>query len=511
MPFLTINGIEIPIASSGEIRPEEIGSRAKAFNGTTLIDRRAIKRRWRFLTSQLTETEFKLIEAILLVKGQLFNFSDHVVGDTPASVPFSSKGLAATGTFGGEFPIAAGKVGGHPVVDVDNVADALSGTAMHTSDTVPNQAVANVARGGDASQDTTGFTVLGAGSVAYDTTRAWKGSSSILVDPSGVDLGVTVVPNTLTLDNDFLVTCYVLPAVDDTIKVRLKGDSTTNSWSSISVTAGQWKRVTVKQTLASPNANPKVDIASAGGTDFYLDGVFLVDNVGASAVVPPWVTSSYVSNAMTLPTSLITSPEFSVSLWVQMNWASTTEAGEELLEVATPSHVDAFEFSRLASSTNLRFQFRDSTGTSRQVTSTGLFASSAWHHLAATATATEVRVFVNGTQIQAWTGLANPPMIFDAAPNAPTTFSIGHRSGALQWRGKIDELLVLPAVLDQATITALQTTPWGALPTVVAAGDFNPKAVNVVPMISTEAYKTGRIAGTWTPTQRQISFELQEV
>ena len=90
MAFLTIDGFTIPIKRGGQIERHIIGDRSRAFDGSLLVDRRIVKRRWRFETTVQDEMTAKAIEQLIEGAGQLWLFGDD---------NFSTKGVdVVTGT-----------------------------------------------------------------------------------------------------------------------------------------------------------------------------------------------------------------------------------------------------------------------------------------------------------------------------------------------------------------------------------------------------------------------------
>lgn len=106
MPFLTLNGITVPVVE-GRRRQVNIGQDSRAFSGAYRLGRRAVRREWDFRTGPLSLDEAEAFRGLIAGDGHTLSF------DTDA---FTSRGLGATSTVptnvGGKFGTAANLAGG---------------------------------------------------------------------------------------------------------------------------------------------------------------------------------------------------------------------------------------------------------------------------------------------------------------------------------------------------------------------------------------------------------------
>lgn len=106
MAFLKLNGLTIPVSEdSGKIENEIIGTSGRAFDGTHRTTRRATKKNWNFETTLRSQTNQDALRNVLLGKGEAFGFDNTING---------SKGLAPNS--GGVYALRGYAADGYPVV-----------------------------------------------------------------------------------------------------------------------------------------------------------------------------------------------------------------------------------------------------------------------------------------------------------------------------------------------------------------------------------------------------------
>jgi hypothetical protein len=67
MPFLTINGVPVAIATgSAQLQTEVMGDRARAFDGTLRSTQQGFKRRWQVTTAPLPPAESNALQRTLV-------------------------------------------------------------------------------------------------------------------------------------------------------------------------------------------------------------------------------------------------------------------------------------------------------------------------------------------------------------------------------------------------------------------------------------------------------------
>lgn len=103
MPFLTINGIEPPVEDWTEDVEEINGGSVRAFDGTAITTRTALKRVWTAKTTiELTEAEMKMWRCILRGEGHVWSFDND---------RYSAKGLGPNSSVDGEVSVTQKKYG----------------------------------------------------------------------------------------------------------------------------------------------------------------------------------------------------------------------------------------------------------------------------------------------------------------------------------------------------------------------------------------------------------------
>lgn len=106
MAYLKLNGLTIPVSEdSGKIENEIIGTSGRAFDGTHRTTRRATKKNWNFETTLRTQQNQQALANVLLGKGEVFGFDNTING---------SKGLAPNA--GGVYSLRGYAADGYPVV-----------------------------------------------------------------------------------------------------------------------------------------------------------------------------------------------------------------------------------------------------------------------------------------------------------------------------------------------------------------------------------------------------------
>jgi len=517
MAHLKLNGLTIPVQDMG-MREEEIGDRSESFAGNPLTDRRAFRRVWNVKTTVLTEAEYNLMSALVAGKGQIFTFD--------SKDEWSSKGVgpANSTNLEGGYVLKEGEVnnddtGVYDAYDQNGKIEAKSDGAAIISDAQTPDVASNVITGGDTNDDATGFAALGGSTVSRETDLAWRGTGCIKVETNGADTGTTITPTTMTLDVNYLATFYVFSYDTDTIRVRYKGDASTESWNDVAITADRWNRIAVQDILPDPgggNANPKIDIASAGDKDFYLDGVFTVDSFAGHAI-PPWAAAAYAANDWRIPNSVVAGfVDFTFAAWVKHDWNDVDKAAAILIRARYANYAggNLFAISRDANDNNLLLSGYDYAGNSYSLAKDPVFTDQDWHHVAAVFRRDPV---AGGNGVELWVdGVMEDSSTTRYAPDFTSSrinlIGIGNNTGTSNtWFGAVDEMIFFPAALSSEMITALQTQTWAALPKLRATGDFIYESyVEVVPKIKMNPYQPAMNVSTWDTKMRRLEFELRE-
>jgi len=504
MAFLELNGITIPVKKGGQLTPVEIGDRDFAFNGSPLVDRRGIKRRWQFLTTTMSEADVKLTLAMLQTLGQFWKFN----GDL-----YSTKGVGPAESTGGnvQYRTELGSVGSENVLDYFGEIESKSLQCAHLHEATTNIFTANVRTGTDTEGDTTDWAVQGTSTLTSDTVRAVFGSRSLKVEPAAADSGARTAAVAITFAVPFGVTFYVFAATAITFKARLVGDVTgALGWHTFTAEAGKWKRFGFDDTLGATNNTMQMDIVAASGDDFWVDGVQGQNNtvVDGTIGIAPWVDGNFSANGAKLPLSVVSGAfDLSISAWLKSDFDNAQASGI-LFRLSND-----FIVYRNASSYDLKVAGtgRDSVTFNRTVAD--VFNDQEWHHVvvvlrgAPVGSEYGIEIWVDGVLADYSAKVAPDWSAFTANP------TLGHAGSTLCWNGRVDNLLIVPAAMSSAWVAALYgaNLDWSNLPKLTASGDFIPEtSISVVPLVVREEYDGRQVSGAWQNNQQRILFELHE-
>jgi hypothetical protein len=101
MPFLSLNGISIPVAAdSAQREPVDIGDRGRAHDGTPFINRRGVKEEWSFSSTLKSQTEANALRKLITGIGDHWTFDSDF---------YSDKGNYPTLTTGSSIDSGTGK------------------------------------------------------------------------------------------------------------------------------------------------------------------------------------------------------------------------------------------------------------------------------------------------------------------------------------------------------------------------------------------------------------------
>ena len=170
------------------------------------------------------------------------------------------------------------------------------------------------------------------------------------------------------------------------------------------------------------------------------------------------------SSSISLPTSIKPADSImSISLWASNN--STARKSIFFLEYNNAPAFLALENNLYTDSTALGVYYNNAIAITAP--NETLPTDGSWHHLVVTASATEVKLYKNGSQIGSTASIT-------VNTNALTEAHIGvrHYNNDLYWDGKIDQVRIFPSVLTAAQVTQLYNEVQCA-PTIVPTNNFN--------------------------------------
>lgn len=560
MAYLTLNGITIPVASrSASSNHAGIGDKARAFDGSSLWDRRASKRKWSFTTPPVDVTTARAIEGIIRGEGELFQFTSFKrspYGSAATIDLYSTKGYGPTVNRGGGY-VRFGQANVRSVpantsynrgifMETVNSVEALyeEDGSLEVASGETNDFTANV-RNGTEDGTTTGFTALSACPIASSTNFAVEGSRSLKLDPAGAGDGVSCTGSTFILgSSNITASFYILvdrffPASFNLV-LRGSASGVVASRTTASLGPGRWSRVEITATsVAASNTTVDLEVTTnvGGGFTWYMD-CFQMERNRLRAT--PWVNGQRgVSESVeysALPL-MSTWDALTVNFWTKTYSASPT--------------ADQYLFTlQGVNGENRHFLYRNTSGALVAVTENGATQYTAnggnpwsggagptdqqWHMItmvinpsADGTTLNRLELFVDGVSVATNN---NAGITLDLA-NTATVFNVGSNGTANYYEGNFQDLSVLPyamlpeqllAMYNFANIIAddysIGSKP-GRLPTVRMGGEvlgsFDPvrllAGVEVIGRVVDIGYvQTGSVAA-WENNRQVISFELEEV
>jgi hypothetical protein len=307
---------------------DEIGSQERSFSGGLLRSRRAVKRKWSVKTAPLSRSDAEALKGALLSRGHVFPFDDDA---------YSHKGLGPTGTpvytllakyaaDGNEvwefterlsdssgFPVQAAKFGSSVIVEPSTV----------------NLFADNIVQGTDNSNDTTGFSATGSGSISSSTVAYWQGSRSLKLETSGgAGGGFETATTSISGGLYHVVSFYVVqPSGSGSVFAWLNDGVGTSSTVEISpnnaYTANYWARYQISMLADATSSNIKlcVDDSSANDVVMYFDGFHLEQGGSATA----WNSGSRSAGSLSYPGTLLSSAkDFTINLWTNTHNADSS-------------------------------------------------------------------------------------------------------------------------------------------------------------------------------------------
>jgi hypothetical protein len=519
MSQLTINGWRVPVRRL-ELVPFEIGERGRAVDGTPLIQRRAVKRRWRVDTTLLDWANATSLWKLVQGMGHqfLFNGSTSPQDTTGGAQLKSEGGLVPTNTPTHTLERSTAEDTANVEWSYSTLASrsptAFSTGAYYGATGHTNLLSANSSNAEDSGA--AGYTAISS-AVTSTTTHKWQGSRSIQVATSNLtpnegvrtDAAVTVAATVYAAS--VYIKCAT-GAIPLDISLRRSDTNANLATAQVTTVANTWVRAFVQATAATVGTYLRITTQSQQSLTFYCDGF----QISAQSSMPAFTDVQWVAGGSSLAasvgpaystTALTNLTSCTISAWVR---SYTTSSQANIVWLAGSSSDSLVLY---VSSGTPKF-FASRSGAS--VTSTGtttLTAASTWYHLCGVFDAVNltVKIYVNGTQeaSNAWSG-SLPDF------SSPTFFRIGsHTSFTTQsFAGGIDNVIVLPYPAPSGLVTALASSTYGnfsAFPKLSVAGDAFDGTVTCVGNVTNGAFMNVSRGGSWSNNNFALSFELEEV
>lgn len=522
MPFLTLNGITIPTARGGKGKGQEIGERSIAFDGTPQIDRRAIKRQWKFKTPPLNEARFLQFKDMILGRGHYFQSENSV---------YASNGLGGvSGAASGFYPRYTAQ--GLAIYDENDLPNAKFGSYARTSEHALPQTGSitynkNLLTAADSFPTTLWAAASGTRSFVTDhfmpgTTQAMKWDSP----SAGAALTINT-PVAATGSRTYLASVYVYTPALTTVTLRITNTtSAINTDVARTVTPGRWTRlVCAYRTPGAVNLTMSI-VNTVGSGIIYANCAQLsmadsTSNNYRFEFPSIWNgTNTTVTETLKYAMPSFTSG-FTVNLWATRPGLPTNGGiypGQQYWSATGSTPGTGVGALLSASQTAAAFTIVDANVASFSVSS-GAITMNNWH------------MITGVCRLYPETGEANLAIYFDgvlknSVSNAAvgidrllTHFYLGTQLGTSghTWN-RMDEIQVLPYAVPSSwvsTVYAYQSAgnSYPALPTLQMSGNCIDAPISVVGEIDDwdfEPYYDASVS-TWRDNGRTLAFSLAEV
>jgi hypothetical protein len=511
--FLDINGWRVPVRSC-ELKPFELGTRDRAVDGTMMIQRRGVKRRWAVQTALMQWIDANALWNLVQGRGHQWRFNGTTnPQDTTASNLASAGGLQATNspTYTIETRTAAD---GSAVKWMYSTTAAADPTAFGSGALYVSPGYTNLCSSAHATGSSAGWSTTAGMTVSTDTNNYWQGTGSVKCVTTGTSAIYRF--ETTTTSQVYTYSAYVKPTANNTVigfNIFDGSGSSINLVSYTLPTAGVWYRVFNTFTAASTSTRPTPEIV--GATTVYMDGFMLTNSTHPAYTHYTWVDGTRAaSDGPLYPPAVISS----FSSWTCSAWCRGQSRS---------SNYDVLvEFMGASSSVSRGGIYIDTSGyagtfvenESAQSTSTSyssaLVPAASWHHIVGVFDAVNkyMYLYVNGTlrSSSAWV-YTNPNYSSNAylsigdAPYGTAEYTVSNG---------IDEVTILPYAAPANLVTAMYSSswlPWSTLPLLRVEGDAIDGVASCIGNVSSGTF--ARVMRTTGDTKNNfaLSFELEEV
>jgi hypothetical protein len=524
-PFITLNGLTVPLAADAQSRAyDDSGRASRGASGQLSKDRRFCKRKWDFKTTVLSQMDYLALRGCLHERATLFPLGATGMTHNLPDVLVASQ---ATGT----------------VFTQSTAADALiwPGAAKFGTSAlqVPSQATnilsANIVTGTETSSNTLGFTALAAATLSSDTAHVFAGTRALKMASAATGGGWrTTAYATPAIGWRYAASFFVLGDPQPLTASIMAGTTLLGSKVFTPGTAA-WRRVQVLADVTVPAATTdlhlKVTQNSAASINCWFDNIQLETNGGAGnpSWVSPWVNGTrgaagYISYQAPPGSGLLGSKAgVSINAWV----GALTRPGAVIARclqygTPTPSPEAALRCGSFFQNAVLPTGLLPAVVASNGTTVSGATATSAtwtddtWTMLTAVVLPdppsgeTSTALYING-KIAA---RGNPdlhalnPALFDL-------LYIGQDNGAFHLNAPLNDLAIFPYPLGSAAVSSLYARTAalvGTWPILTAEGDaWSEGAVQVAGRMEKADYVPHPTSSSATALGVVASFSLMEI
>lgn len=507
MAYLRLNGWTVPVqAESTNEEPIEIGDRERAFDGTLLNTRRAIKRRWTCRTTMVRELISRALRGLVFGEGHAFPF-DADLYSTKGLAPLSSTGVTVRlGTAADGAPVSG---------------EGIFGGSVAVEEVRSNVLTANQS---NVETNTSGFTSIDGATLTQDAGAYWQGTKSLKVVTSAavntVRGGFFTANASATPSAAYVGSLYVYSASVGSVRVRLEDsfNSVNGSFTTYALVPGQWLRLTTTAlTVGGAGAvvNLRVEESTAdAGLTFYVDGM----QIELGAFATSWVTGGTTRASPAsyrYPGEAFGTVDLTINLWTLGQPSPTTAATRAFTAVVNPAPgsaaSDIIALQRGSGTDVYTLITRVSDATNNLSTAAAPGASMLTVVLRRNPETGETKqaIYVNGVSV-ATSSAAIP----DLSRGVQHIFIGAEAGGLTLWNGRIDDLQILPYAAPAAQIAAWYAYGRSACvsPRVEMDGDIAPDdRVRVEGQVTGQASQGFSDAGVWRTNGQVLSLTLEEV
>jgi len=525
MPFLSINGWRVPVRRC-ELQPFEIGERARATDGSMLLQRRAVKRRWNVETALLQWIDGNALWQLVQGRGHQWRFN----GSTS---PQDTTGGAQLASDGGLVPTNTPNHTIERTTAVDGSAvnwaysttqsaspSAFGAGSVFVSEGTTNLLSSNTRTCEDSGTPPAGWSVWNGATVTSTTSHKWQGTRSVSVVTPNVTANEGAIGGTASLTSGvaYVASVYVKAASAFSLDFRAQRPAGAEASTTFTTVANTWVRVFLPFTAgATTTFDIRVSTPAQASRTFFIDGAQIEAlTTSQSNIATPWADGTRAaSNAINYtPTIVQAVCSHTVSAWVRC--APGSSDGEDVV-LWYPTSTSSGNFSALQFDSSRRpvFKLADPSNTRYAATGTALAPGASWHHLVGVydSYAATVSLYVDGSLVQTTSYASSSVPNFSSA----SVLCIGGEdqgTGGQFWAG-IDEVTILPFAASSTLVTALYTgaaVPWLSLPKLRVEGDGVDGVATCIGNTSRGTYAVVQRSGVGIQKNNlALSFDLEEV
>lgn len=507
MSLLTVNGIEVPVATdSARLGARIRGGDIEADDGSLHRARSAYMDAFQGVTRLLSPTEALAWRGLLEGRGHRLScdVDPDYTGTDPSASPdqYTSRGLYLQGT--------VSRRGGYAQYGYSSSAlktlgsDSYFDQAIAIESSATNLLAANIRQ----CSSVTPFTALGTGTRSVVTTTPLEGADCLQVVAAGPGTGgvsfagsEAAVPAGTYYTVSFYARCSTGTLGID---VNFATPDTSNLAEDLFVLSTTWRRFQLSVTDPSVTAAQTfaVEITTSAGTaagTFFLDAIqiergrFATSWVGAAATATDSRSGTMgLSNALT---DFRRQDDVTVMGWFygpHFDFVAQAVNSTDAYLWCIGDETNGIYLYRVGSNGNLRLRLITAGVTTTEITYATDIGNSAWHHVAVvlrrapSTGVTALHLFIDGASVG--TDSTAVPSI-GSGPD----FYLGRYFGSATnpWQGYVDELVVLPFALTADMISTVYAARFSDLPLVDVAGDYFGETIECLPLVTGDGMRFG--------------------